>query len=179
MTLHTAKGLEFPVVFLTGMEDGVFPHIRSLGSESELEEERRLAYVGITRARERLYLSRALSRSAWGSPMHNPASRFLDEIPPELVESRRDEPLLTWSGSPSASAPRPIAATGALKRPEPTAGTRPVVALAVGDRVLHKTFGMGTVTGTSGVGDKAEATIDFGSVGTKRLLLRYAPVDKM
>lgn len=179
MTLHTAKGLEFPVVFLTGMEDGIFPHIRSLGSETELEEERRLAYVGITRARERLYLSRALSRSAWGSPMHNPASRFLDEIPPELVESRRDEPVLTWSGSQAASAPRPAAPVGTLKRPEPTAGTRPVVALAVGDRVLHKTFGMGTVTGTSGVGDKAEATIDFGTVGTKRLLLRYAPVDKI
>ena len=179
MTLHTAKGLEFPVVFLTGMEDGIFPHIRSLGSETELEEERRLAYVGITRARERLYLSRALSRSAWGSPMHNPASRFLDEIPPELVESRRDEPVLTWSGSSAASAPRPAAPVGMLKRPEPTAGTRPVVALAVGDRVLHKTFGMGTVTGTSGVGDKAEATIDFGTVGTKRLLLRYAPVDKI
>ena len=179
MTLHTAKGLEFPVVFLTGMEDGVFPHIRSLGSETELEEERRLAYVGITRARERLYLSRALSRSAWGSPMHNPASRFLDEIPPELVESRRDEPVLTWSGTSAASAPRPTGPVGTLKRPEPTAGTRPVVALAVGDRVLHKTFGMGTVTGTSGVGDKAEATIDFGTVGTKRLLLRYAPVDKI
>ena len=179
MTLHTAKGLEFPVVFLTGMEDGIFPHIRSLGSETELEEERRLAYVGITRARERLYLSRALSRSAWGSPMHNPASRFLDEIPPELVESRRDEPVLTWSGSQSASAPRPVAPVGTLKRPEPTAGTRPVVALSVGDRVLHKTFGMGTVTGTSGVGDKAEATIDFGTVGTKRLLLRYAPVEKI
>ena len=179
MTLHTAKGLEFPVVFLTGMEDGIFPHIRSLGSETELEEERRLAYVGITRARERLYLSRALSRSAWGSPMHNPASRFLDEIPPELVESRRDEPVLTWSGSQSASAPRPAAPVGTLRRPEPTAGTRPVVALSVGDRVLHKTFGMGTVTGTSGVGDKAEATIDFGTVGTKRLLLRYAPVDKI
>ena len=179
MTLHTAKGLEFPVVFLTGMEDGIFPHIRSLGSETELEEERRLAYVGITRARERLYLSRALSRSAWGSPMHNPASRFLDEIPPELVESRRDEPALTWSGAQAASAPRPAAPVGTLRRPEPTAGTRPVVALSVGDRVLHKTFGMGTVTGTSGVGDKAEATIDFGTVGTKRLLLRYAPVDKI
>ena len=179
MTLHTAKGLEFPVVFLTGMEDGIFPHIRSLGSETELEEERRLAYVGITRARERLYLSRALSRSAWGSPMHNPASRFLDEIPPELVESRRDEPVLTWSGAQAASAPRPAAPVGTLRRPEPTAGTRPVVALSVGDRVLHKTFGMGTVTGTSGVGDKAEATIDFGTVGTKRLLLRYAPVDKI
>ena len=179
MTLHTAKGLEFPVVFLTGMEDGIFPHIRSLGSESELEEERRLAYVGITRARERLYLSRAVSRSAWGSPMHNPASRFLDEIPPALVESRRDEPVLTWSSAQTTSAPRPAAPMGTFKRPEPTAGTRPVVALTVGDRVLHKTFGMGTVTGTSGVGDKAEATIDFGTVGTKRLLLRYAPVDKI
>jgi DNA helicase II / ATP-dependent DNA helicase PcrA len=179
MTLHTAKGLEFPVVFLTGMEDGVFPHIRSLGSESELEEERRLAYVGITRARERLYLTRAVSRSAWGSPTHNPASRFLDEVPPELVESRRDEPVLTWSAAAGSGSPRPLTPSTTLKRPEPSAGTRPVVALAVGDRVLHKTFGMGTVTGTSGVGDKAEATIDFGEVGAKRLLLRYAPVDKL
>jgi DNA helicase-2/ATP-dependent DNA helicase PcrA len=89
MTLHTAKGLEFPVVFLTGMEEGVFPHMRTLGDPDELAEERRLAYVGITRARERLYLSRALSRSAWGAPSWNPASRFLDEIPPELAE---------WSG---------------------------------------------------------------------------------
>ncbi|MGA0980047.1 MAG: 3'-5' exonuclease, partial [Candidatus Nanopelagicales bacterium] len=179
MTLHTAKGLEFPVVFLTGMEDGIFPHVRSLGSETELEEERRLAYVGITRARERLYLTRAVSRSAWGSPSHNPASRFLDEVPPELVESRRDEPVLTWSSAQAPSPPSPVTSGGLMKRPEPTAGTRPVVALAVGDRVLHKTFGMGTVTGTSGVGERAEATIDFGSVGTKRLLLRYAPVDKI
>ncbi|MGA0944715.1 MAG: DNA helicase PcrA [Candidatus Nanopelagicales bacterium] len=179
MTLHTAKGLEFPVVFLTGMEDGIFPHVRSLGSETELEEERRLAYVGITRARERLYLTRAVSRSAWGSPSHNPASRFLDEVPPELVESRRDEPVLTWSSAQAPSPPRPVTSGGLMKRPEPTAGTRPVVTLAVGDRVLHKTFGMGTVTGTSGVGERAEATIDFGSVGTKRLLLRYAPVDKI
>lgn len=175
MTLHTAKGLEFPVVFLTGMEDGIFPHIRSLGSDSELEEERRLAYVGITRARERLYLSRAVTRSAWGSPMQNPASRFLDEIPAELVESRRDEPVLSWS--PSAPAPGRSVSGG--RRPEPSAGTRPVVGLAAGDRVLHKTFGLGTVTGTSGAGERAEATIDFGSVGTKRLLLRYAPVEKL
>ena len=86
MTLHTAKGLEFPVVFLTGMEDGVFPHLRSLGDPKELEEERRLAYVGITRARERLYLSRAAVRSAWGAPQYNPPTRFLDEIPGELVD---------------------------------------------------------------------------------------------
>jgi DNA helicase-2/ATP-dependent DNA helicase PcrA len=91
MTLHTAKGLEFPTVFLTGLEDGVFPHSRSLDDGGELEEERRLAYVGLTRARERLYLSRALVRSAWGAPAHNPASRFLGEVPDELVEWRRTE----------------------------------------------------------------------------------------
>ena len=93
MTLHTAKGLEFPVVFLTGMEDGIFPHMRTLGDPAELAEERRLAYVGITRARERLYLSRALSRSAWGAPSWNPPSRFLDEIPGELAHlDRRGRP---------------------------------------------------------------------------------------
>jgi DNA helicase-2/ATP-dependent DNA helicase PcrA len=81
MTLHTAKGLEFPVVFLTGLEDGVFPHQRSLGDPAELEEERRLAYVGITRAQQRLYLSRSVVRSAWGTPQHYPASRFLEEGP--------------------------------------------------------------------------------------------------
>src|SRR5205085_6041345 len=91
MTLHTAKGLEFPVVFLTGMEDGTFPHMRALADNKELEEERRLAYVGITRARERLHLSRAAVRSAWGAPQYNPPSRFLDEIPPGLVEWQRAE----------------------------------------------------------------------------------------
>ena len=91
MTLHTAKGLEFPVVFLTGMEDGVFPHSRSLGDLKELEEERRLAYVGITRAQQRLDLSRAVVRSAYGAPQHNPPSRFLEEIPAELLDWRRDE----------------------------------------------------------------------------------------
>ena len=176
MTLHTAKGLEFPVVFLTGMEDGVFPHIRSLGSESELEEERRLAYVGITRARERLYLTRAVMRSAWGSPAYNPASRFLDEIPPELLDYRREEPSSTsWSGrSVPVTQTRP-----AFGRPEPTGGTRPVVGLVPGERVMHKTFGMGTVVETNGAGERAEATIDFGSAGVKRLLLRYAPVEKL
>ena len=173
MTLHTAKGLEFPVVFLTGMEDGVFPHIRSLGSESELEEERRLAYVGITRARQRLYLTRSVVRSAWGSPAYNPASRFLDEIPPELLDSRRDEPVATWTERPA----RPTAPFAG--RPQPTGGTRPVVSLAVGERVMHKTFGLGTVVETSGHGERAEATIDFGSAGVKRLLLRYAPVERL
>ncbi len=98
MTLHTAKGLEFPVVFLTGLEDGVFPHMRSLGDQSELEEERRLAYVGVTRAQQRLYVSRAVVRSAWGAPSHNPASRFLDEFPVDLVDWRRTEAAQTsWN----------------------------------------------------------------------------------
>src|SRR5439155_14465124 len=99
MTLHTAKGLEFPVVFLAGLEDGVFPHLRSLGEKRELEEERRLAYVGITRARQRLYISRAVTRSAWGQPQYNPASRFLEELPDELIRWERTESAYTsWGG---------------------------------------------------------------------------------
>ena len=174
MTLHTAKGLEFPVVFLTGMEDGVFPHMRSLGDPRELEEERRLAYVGITRARERLYLTRAVSRSAWGAPSYNPASRFLDELPTSVVDYRREEPIgSAFSAGGYGSAPSSSAATFKA------ASTRPVVSLEPGDRVTHQKFGLGTVVSTSGSGDKADATIDFGSAGTKRLLLRYAPVEKL
>jgi ATP-dependent DNA helicase UvrD/PcrA len=170
MTLHTAKGLEFPVVFLTGMEDGVFPHMRSLGNTTELEEERRLAYVGITRARERLFLSRAVMRSAWGAPQWNPPSRFLEEIPDELIDWQREDT--------GASAPEP---TIARAKPVPgrSPGTRPIVSLTAGDRVTHDTFGLGTVVATAGVADKSEATIDFGDAGIKRLLLRYAPVEKL
>ncbi len=173
MTLHTAKGLEFPVVFLTGLEDGVFPHMRSLGDESELEEERRLAYVGITRARKRLYLSRALMRSAFGQPSWNPPSRFLDEVPDELLHWERAEPR---SGRGTA-APRlaHVAAKPSTKSP----GNRAIVHLDPGDRVTHDTFGLGTVVATAGAAEKSEATIDFGDYGTKRLLLRYAPVDKL
>ena len=112
MTLHTAKGLEFPVVFLTGMEDGVFPHLRSLGDPKQLEEERRLAYVGITRARQRLYVSRATMRSSWGAPSYNPASRFLAEIPEKLVEWERAEATpagrLPGDGLPVAAARRTV-----------------------------------------------------------------------
>jgi DNA helicase-2/ATP-dependent DNA helicase PcrA len=178
MTLHTAKGLEFPVVFLTGMEDGVFPHMRSLGDPKELEEERRLAYVGVTRARERLYLTRSMMRSAWGSPAFNPPSRFLDEIPDEVMQWEREEPENTpissggWGSSPSSS-------SAALKLGDRVIGAGPVVSLSAGDRVTHQKFGLGTVVSTAGVGDKADATIDFGSSGIKRLLLRYAPVEKL
>ncbi|HYF72345.1 MAG TPA: 3'-5' exonuclease, partial [Nocardioides sp.] len=193
MTLHTAKGLEFPVVFLTGLEDGVFPHARSLGDQPELEEERRLAYVGVTRARERLYISRAVVRSAWGAPSHNPGSRFLDELPVDLVDWRRTEAAQTrWGrpdlasgsparmGSPTAAGRRNFSA--AAVRADAAARAKPareIPDLEPGDRVLHDSFGMGTVVALEGVADKAVASIDFGSEGVKRLLLRYAPVEKL
>jgi len=171
MTLHTAKGLEFPTVFLTGMEEGIFPHSRTLGERSEIEEERRLAYVGLTRARKRLYLSRSEYRSSWGAPTYNPPSRFLAEIPESVISWN----TVTSSLKPRSSAPRsfgpPPRATG--KKVEST------IVLEVGDRVSHDTFGLGKVVGVSGSGDRAEATIDFGSAGEKRLLLRYAPVERL
>jgi DNA helicase II / ATP-dependent DNA helicase PcrA len=177
MTLHTAKGLEFPVVFLTGMEDGTFPHLRSLGEPKELEEERRLAYVGITRARERLHLSRAAVRSAFGQPVYQPASRFLDEIPEELVE---------WERVDSAAAVgyrragEPAVATLAARPGVRARGTRPVPSLSVGDRVTHDSFGLGTVTAVTGADDRAQAEVDFGpETGVKRLLLRFAPLEKL
>lgn len=178
MTLHTAKGLEFPVVFLTGMEDGVFPHMRSLGDPKELEEERRLAYVGITRARERLYLSRSMMRSAWGSPAFNPPSRFLDEIPAEILDWRREEPsdMPISAGGFGSS---PSSSSAALRLGDRVVGGGPVVSLTAGDRVTHEKFGLGTVVSTAGVGEKSDATVDFGAAGVKRLLLRYAPVEKL
>ncbi|MER5782107.1 DNA helicase PcrA [Streptomyces mobaraensis] len=191
MTLHTAKGLEFPVVFLTGMEDGVFPHMRALGQTKELEEERRLAYVGITRARERLYLTRSSMRSAWGTPAYNPPSRFLEEIPDRYVEWRRTGPatpsasvsgMASGRSASSASSSSRIGGRGAAGPSgfaTRRAKDRPVVSLAIGDRVTHDSFGLGTVVGVKGSGDNAEATIDFGQEKPKRLLLRYAPVEKL
>ena len=216
MTLHTAKGLEFPVVFLTGLEDGVFPHMRTLGEPRELEEERRLAYVGITRARSRLYLTRAQVRGSWGAPQYYPPSRFLEEVPASLLDWRRLPEATTNSGSSGfhgssefvssrsagsgggglgaggfgsggfgsagfggggarSGGGRPGRAGGAAGRP-----SRPIPTLERGDRVSHDTFGLGLVVATAGAGDNAEATIDFGAdAGTKRLLLRYAPVEKL
>lgn len=173
MTLHTAKGLEFPVVFLTGLEDGTFPHLRSLGDPLELAEERRLAYVGITRARQRLYLSRATVRSAWGQPSYNPASRFLAEIPQDLLDWRRSESTLVRPSSTPAVAR--LAQRPGVRSP----GNREIVHLEPGDRVTHDTFGMGTVVQVEGSGDKSLAHVDFREQGVKRLLLRYAPVTKL
>ena len=175
MTIHTAKGLEFPVVFLTGLEDGVFPHLRTLGDNVELEEERRLAYVGITRAKQRLSVSRAIMRSAWGQPSYNPPSRFLDEVPTDLIDWERTEPARQQPAQARVAA-RALA-TGTLRG---GVGNRPIPHLEPGDRVNHDVFGMGRVVGVRGEADKAQAEIDFGGDhGVKRLLLRYAPVEKL
>ncbi|EMF54805.1 MULTISPECIES: DNA helicase PcrA [Streptomyces] len=186
MTLHTAKGLEFPVVFLTGMEDGVFPHMRALGQTKELEEERRLAYVGITRARERLYLTRSTLRSAWGQPSYNPPSRFLEEIPATHLQWKRTGASAPVSSGPASGIASSLSssrsrssASGASGFATRRSNEKPVVSLAVGDRVTHDQFGLGTVVGVGGTGVNAEATIDFGDTKPKRLLLRYAPVEKL
>jgi DNA helicase-2/ATP-dependent DNA helicase PcrA len=170
MTLHTAKGLEFPVVFLTGLEENVFPHQRSVSDEKELQEERRLAYVGITRAEQRLYLTRAVSRSWWGRPEFHKASRFLGEIPGHLIEWRRDE----------ASAAPPAMERVAQRPGVSSPGNRPVPVLLPGDMVNHDKFGLGTVMTVDGTDDRAEAKIDFGGdYGVKHLVLRYAPLEKL
>ena len=203
MTLHTAKGLEFPVVFLTGLEDGVFPHLRSLGDNRELEEERRLAYVGITRARQRLYLSRAVTRSAWGQPSYNPPSRFMAELPVDLVHwERTDSAYTSWSGTGGGVGGRAGAAdrsgsrgggfTGGTPRAAQLAqrlgvdGSRLATAselprapkVAVGDRVNHQRYGLGRVLAVEGHGPGARAQIDFGDQ-TLWLVLRHAPIDKL
>ncbi len=170
MTLHTAKGLEFPVVFLTGWEDGVFPHMRAMGDPKELAEERRLAYVGITRAQTRLYLSRALMRSAFGQPSANPASRFLAEVPDDLVEWRRVAPERSAPVGRFGFGRRPTATDrGSWKVPERSLA--PALHLEVGDRVNHDKYGLGTVVASDGAGVRATVTIDFGSAGTVRLML--------
>lgn len=177
MTLHTAKGLEFPVVFVTGWEDGMFPHMRALGDPVELSEERRLAYVGITRARQRLYLSRAKVRSSWGQPMLNPESRFLREIPQELINWRRTE-----QPSSSLSAPAGNAGRYGTPRPSPSrsaVGKRAPIVLEPGDRVTHDKYGLGRVEEVSGVGESAMSLIDFGSAGRVKLMHNHAPVSKL
>ncbi len=200
MTLHTAKGLEFPVVFLTGLEDGVFPHMRALGDNTELEEERRLAYVGITRARQRLYLSRAVTRSAWGQPQYNPPSRFTDELPTELVRWERTAGSYTsWSGTGGGVGGR---GGGDRGRGGGFAGGTPKAQqlaqrlgvdasklttasemkqapkVSAGDRVNHQRYGLGRVVTVDGHGPGARAQIDFGDQ-VMWLVLRHAPIEKI
>jgi len=170
MTLHIAKGLEFPVVFIIGMEDGVFPHYRSMGDQAELEEERRLAYVGITRAQQRLYLCHAWSRTLFGTTSYNPPSRFLDEIPSGLLRSLEadEEEGGAIIGAGGRSPIREAVVTG----------RRQPLEIGAGDTVLHDKWGEGVVLDVSGVGSDAEATVRFEDAGEKRLLLAYAPLRK-
>jgi DNA helicase-2/ATP-dependent DNA helicase PcrA len=179
MTLHTAKGLEFPAVWMIGMEDGVFPHLRSLGEPDELEEERRLCYVGITRARERLYLTHAWCRTLWGSTQYNPPSRFLKEIPEDLT--RLAEGGRTRSGGSTMTGGRAgiieSAIRGRSAAPVKTTGAE-TLSLSAGNDVMHGKWGEGVILEIIGSGDKAEAVVRFPSVGEKRLLLAWAPLKK-
>ncbi|AOS65708.1 UvrD-helicase domain-containing protein [Actinoalloteichus hymeniacidonis] len=200
MTLHTAKGLEFPAVFCTGWEDGIFPHQRALGDAAEAAEERRLAYVGITRARQRLYLSRAVVRSAWGQPMTNPESRFLEEIPADLIDWRRVAPeqhapqvASRWgsrsgsgssfggSGSAQASlASSGMRTTGFGGFGRGSAANAVPMKLDIGDRVSHDKYGLGKVVATDGSGPRTTATIDFGTAGrVKLMLIGNVPMTKL
>ena len=184
MTLHTAKGLEFPYVFLPGWEEGQFPHMRSLGNAEEIEEERRLAYVGITRARKQLFISRALLRIAWGNPQTNPESRFLGDIPSSLIEWEREEPAYGVGGGYSAygggdgwvGGPRRVKKKPASSQSVPASSLK----LAVGDMVNHEKYGVGTVKEVTGLGKHTTVTIDFGSNGTIRLMLiGNIPMEKL
>ncbi|MFZ2511478.1 MAG: UvrD-helicase domain-containing protein, partial [Gordonia sp. (in: high G+C Gram-positive bacteria)] len=165
MTLHTAKGLEFPIVFVTGWEDGQFPHARALGDASELSEERRLAYVGITRARQRLYLSRAIMRASWGQPVENPESRFLQEIPQHLLDWRRTAPKRQQRefGGGSRSTSKPFGFGSASGGSDPTRGRNKHVVYEIGDRINHPKYGMGKAVAKEGAGPMEKITFDFGS----------------
>jgi DNA helicase-2/ATP-dependent DNA helicase PcrA len=202
MTLHSAKGLEFPVVFLMGMEEGIFPHMRSIGEPDQLEEERRLAYVGITRARQRLYLTYAWSRTLHGSSMYNPPSRFLDEIPAHLVTeakgsrstrerqsannygwsgSRRDDddysPAFGRGGRVTENREQMVEAALRAKGVETTGAE--TLGLRIGDDVRHAKYGEGVILDISGQGDKAEARVRFPTAGERSFLLAWTPLEKI
>ncbi len=189
MTLHAAKGLEFPVVFLIGMEEGVFPHMRALTEPRELEEERRLCYVGITRARQRLFVSHAWCRSLYGSTQYNPPSRFLDEIPSGLMEeasaSRSRQPGRTsarsggWESTSWSPSGRERAVERALRPAPPSQSGAHALGIRVGDDVRHTKWGEGVVLHLEGAGEKTEAVVRFPTVGEKRLLLSWAPLEKV
>jgi len=189
MTLHAAKGLEFPVVFMMGLEEGVFPHQRALTEPGELEEERRLCYVGITRAEQRLFVSHAWCRSLYGSTQYNPPSRFLTEIPAELVEedpasragqtSRSSMRSGGWESTSWQPRGRDTAHERATRpAPAQTSGAH-LLGLRIGDDVRHGKWGDGVILHMEGAGDKAEAVVRFPEVGEKRLLLAWAPLEKV
>ncbi|MBM2832698.1 MAG: uvrD, partial [Dehalococcoidia bacterium] len=174
ITLHQAKGLEFPVVFMVGMEEEVLPHYRSMADPAEMEEERRLCYVGVTRAEKQLYLVRAHRRSLFGRSAANPPSRFLEDIPPHLVK-REGVGVKVSEGGPAKPGDVDFSAYDRDEAPSPKSSVR----LEVGDKVCHAKFGSGTVVGSNGGKGDQEVTVLFDSIGTKKLLLGYAPLEKV
>jgi len=186
MTMHAAKGLEFPVVIVAGMEEGLFPHSRSAEDEDEVEEERRLCYVGLTRARERLILTGAARRRVFGDYQSTEPSRFLDEIPPDLI--RRVEPAVAPSWNSSRYETRnPYARRFGAQKTKETSAPFPsyededqssATGLKVGLRVRHKQFGVGTIVAVEEQGDDTRVTVKFNAVGTKKLVARYAALEK-
>ncbi len=186
MTVHTAKGLEFPVVFIAAMEDGIFPHSRSMYEPAELEEERRLCYVGVTRAREVLYLTRARMRSTFGDPQSSVASRFLEEIPADLLtdlsaQRSYDEERRSYSAYTSASgfnrSTMRMYGIDPDAKPQRSSGPRlRLDEIRVGAKVVHGSWGEGKVTAIEGSGDSATVSVNFGTLGVKKLILAYAPL---
>lgn len=182
MTLHSAKGLEFPVVFLIGVEEGVFPHTRSLVDEAEMEEERRLAYVGITRAEEQLYLTNAQMRTLYGRTTMNPASRFIKEIPDEIIENVGEEhkQAIPFAGKNNSPFAKRLAAQKPVMRPVATTNNSDLSDWKVGDKAEHKKWGIGTVVSVKGEAEGKELDIAFQSpIGIKRLLAKFAPITKI
>ncbi|EGP4822388.1 DNA helicase PcrA [Enterococcus faecium] len=178
MTLHAAKGLEFPVVFLIGLEEGVFPLSRALMEESELEEERRLAYVGITRAEEALYLTNAFSRTLYGRTQYNRPSRFVEEIDQELleIEGMRPTPKKTPVFAKKTAYSYKQPETAVVSSKSATGGEKN--SWKPGDKVKHKKWGLGTVVRVSGTSKDLELDVAFPSQGVKRLLAAFAPIEK-
>ncbi|KAA0546356.1 DNA helicase PcrA [Bacillus sp. BGMRC 2118] len=184
MTLHAAKGLEFPVVFLMGMEEGVFPHSRSLFDEEEMEEERRLAYVGITRAEQNLYITNAQMRTLFGRTNINPVSRFISEIPVDLLELANEEEEkkspFRGSNAGTGSFSRPAERRQPVMRPVAKTTGGESIGWSVGDKAEHKKWGVGTVVSVKGEGEAKELDIAFPSpIGIKRLLAKFAPIEKV
>lgn len=171
MTLHSAKGLEFPVVFLIGLEEGVFPHSRSLMEENDMEEERRLMYVGITRAEEELYITNAQIRTLYGHTNINPASRFIEEIPDELIDRLNEQKRNVHVRDQHQVRP--------VFRPAQSTTGGEDIRWRAGDKAIHKKWGVGTVVSVKGEGDHMELDIAFPiPVGIKRLLAKFAPIEK-